>query len=252
MRALSRRNPRFRRYPQRRQYQSPQSRRKSPRIRRRRRPDLANATRITGSHTDQTSPKCHRPLSRVSARAHNVHTPNSLSWGRMLYHVDVTTWFLFWVQLDWFISTNVGQPMPMYVHWIVYTPIPPVSIVRKTMYRNFNRLIPPEASMCLSFVRYRLHFYHFTELNSDFRYPHDPNYVSVIHLRMTPFWSPPIHPEDLFYTTLIPPPPVSPPTEQLEYTDNAPTPWCKKESPLNFCFTCQSSCHVFYSRPIPS
>ena len=163
-------------------------------------------------------------LWRVSARAHNVHTPNSLSWGRMPYHVDVTTWFLFWVQLDWFISTNGGQPRPMYVHGIVYTPIPPVSVVRKTMYRNFNRLIPPEVSMYLSFVRYRLHFYHIAELNPHFHYPYDVNYVRVIHLRMTRFWSPPIHPEDLFYTTLILPPPVSPPTEQLEYTDNAPTP----------------------------
>ena len=37
---------------------------------------------------------------RISARAHNLHTPNSLSWRRMPHHVDVTTWFLFWVQLD--------------------------------------------------------------------------------------------------------------------------------------------------------
>ena len=91
------------------------------------------------------------------------------------------------------------------------------------MYRNFNRLIPPEVSMCLSFVRYRLHFYHIAELNPDFRYPYDPDHVRVIHQRMTRFWSPPIHPEDLFYTTLIPT--ASPPTaEQLEYKDNAPTP----------------------------
>ena len=161
---------------------------------------------------------------RASARAHNNHTPNSLSWGRMPYHVDVTTWFLFWVQLDWFISTNVEQPMPMYVHGTVYTPISPVASVRKTMYRNFNRLIPPEASVCLSFVRYRLHFYHIQDLNSRFPYPYDPNEVRVIHLRRTSFWSPPIHPEDLFYTTLIPPPDGPPTAEQLEYLDNAPTP----------------------------
>ena len=124
-------------------------------------------------------------LWRVSARAHNLHTPNSLSWRRMPYHMDITTWFLFWVQLDWFVSTNAGYPLPLYVHGNIYTPIPPVSRVRKTMYRNFNRLIPPEASMCLSMVRYRLHFYHIAELNPDFRYPHDPNYVSVTHLLIT-------------------------------------------------------------------
>ena len=162
-------------------------------------------------------------LWRHSARAHNNHTPNSLSWGRLPYHVDVTTWFLLWVQLDWFVSTNVEQPMPMYVHGTVYTPIPPVASVRKTMYRNFNRLIPPEASVCLSFVRYRLHFFHIQYLNSRFPYPYDRNEVRVIHLRMTRFWSPPIHPEDLFYTTLIPN--TTPPAaEQLEYLDNAPTP----------------------------
>ena len=165
-------------------------------------------------------------LWRVSARAHNLHTPNSLSWRRLPYHVDITTWFLFWVHLDWFISTNVEQPMPLYVHGIVYTPIPPVARVRKTMYRNFNRLIPPEASVCLSFVRYRLDFYHIADLprHRHFPYPHDPNYVTVIHQRMTRFWSPPIYPEDLFYTTLIPPRASPPPAEQLEYIDNAPTP----------------------------
>ena len=80
--------------------------------------------------------------------------------------------------------------------------------------------------MCLSMVRYRLLFYHIAELNPDFRYPPDPNYVSVSHLRMTRFWSMPIHPEDLFYTTLIPPPRVSPQAspERLEYIDNAPKP----------------------------
>ena len=161
---------------------------------------------------------------RHSARAHNNHTPNSLSWGRMPYHVDVTTWFPFWVQLDWFISTNVGQPMPMYVHGTVYTPISPVACVRKTMYRNFNRLIPPEASVCLSFVRYRLHFYHIADIHPRFPYPYDPNEVRVIHLRMTRFCSPPIYPQDLFYTALIPPPDGPPAAEQLEYLDNAPTP----------------------------
>ena len=165
-------------------------------------------------------------LWRHSARAHNLHTPNSLSWRRLPYHIDITTWFLFWVNLDWFISTNVEQPMPLYVHGIVYTPIPPVARVRKTMYRNFNRLIPPEASVCLSFVRYRLHFYHIADLprHRHFPYPHDPNYVTVNHQRMTRFCSPPIYPEDLFYTTLVPPRASPPPAEQLEYIDNAPRP----------------------------
>ena len=163
-------------------------------------------------------------LWRHSARAHNLHTPNSLSWRRLPHHIDITTWFLFWVNLDRFISTNVGRPMPLYVHGIVYTPIPAVSRVRKTMYRHFNSLIPPEASMCLSFVWYRLHFYHIVGLNPDFHYPYDRNEVRVVHLRMTRFWSPPIYPEDLLYTTLIPPRASPPPAEQLEYIDNAPTP----------------------------
>ena len=110
----------------------------------------------------------------------------------------------------------------------VYTLIPPVSRVRKTMYRHFNRLIPQEAHMCLSFVRYRLRFRYIAELNElfNFRYPYDPNEVNVIYLRMTRFWTPPIHPEDLFYTTLIPPPRDSPPgsPERLQYIDKTPTP----------------------------
>ena len=110
-------------------------------------------------------------LWRVSARAHNLHTPNSLSRRRMPHHVDITTWFLFWVQLNWFISTNAGYPLLLYVHGNIYTPIPPVSRVRKTMYRNFNRLIAPEANMCLSMVRYRLRFYYIAELNPDIPNP---------------------------------------------------------------------------------
>ena len=79
--------------------------------------------------------------------------------------------------------------------------------------------------MCLSFVRYRFHFYHIVGLNPYFHYPYDRNEVRVVHLRMTRFWSPPIYPEDLLYTTLIPPRASPPqPAEQLEYTDNAPTP----------------------------
>ena len=162
---------------------------------------------------------------RASAMAHNVHTPNSLSWRRLPYHIDITTWYLFWVNLDWFISTNAGHPLPLYVHGIVYTPIPPVSRVRKTMYRLFNRLILTEVHHCLSFVRYRLRFHHIPELNQlyNFPYPYDVNEVNVIHLRLTRFWTPPIHPEDLLYTTLVPPPTRASP-ERQEYNDNAPTP----------------------------
>ena len=165
-------------------------------------------------------------LWRHSARAHNLHTPNSSSWRRLPYHIDLTTWYLFWVNLDWFISTNVEQPMPLYVHGIVYTPIPAVSRVRKTMYRHFNSLIPPEASVFLSFVRYRLDFHNIAEIiqSFNFPYPYDRNEVRVIHLRMTPSWSPPIYPQDLLYTTLIPPRANPPPAEQLEHIDNAPTP----------------------------
>ena len=101
--------------------------------------------------------------------------------------------------LDWFISTNAGHPLPLYIHGNMYTPIPPVSRVRKTIYQLFNRLIPQEAHMCLSMVRYRLRFYHIAELslpNSDYRYPNNPNKVKVTHLHTTRFWSPPIHPEE--------------------------------------------------------
>ena len=163
---------------------------------------------------------------RASAMAHNLHTPNSLSWRRLPYHIDVTTWFLFWVNLDWFISTNVGYPLPLYVAGIVYTPIPPVSRVRKTVYRLFNRLIPVQAHQCLSFVRYRLLFQHIAEINQlfIFPYPYDLNEVRIIHLRMTRFWTPPIHPEDLLYTTLVPPPTHDASPERQEYNDNAPTP----------------------------
>ena len=163
---------------------------------------------------------------RASARALNPHTPNSLSWRSLPYHIDINGWFLFWEQLNWFIFNNVEepifnnveQPMPMYVHGIVYTPIPPVARVRKTMYRQFNRLIPPEVSVRLSFVRYRLHLFHVADLNPHFHHPYE---AQVLNLRMTRIWTPPIYPEDL---TLIPPRASPPPTEQLKYIDNAPMP----------------------------
>ena len=130
---------------------------------------------------------------RASAAAHLHHQPNTPSWRRLPHHVNATVWFLFWVNLDWFISTNAGPPLPLYVHGYVYTPIPPVPRVRKTMYRLFNHFIPPEVQPCLSFVRYRLRFYHIPELfqQRNFVYPYDANEVNVTHLRFTRFWTPP-------------------------------------------------------------
>ena len=109
-------------------------------------------------------------LLRASAMAHNLHGPNTPSWRRLPHHVDVTFWYLFWVNLDWFISTNAGHPLPLYVHGNMYTLIPPMSRVRKTMYRHFNQLIPQEAHMCLSMVRYRLPFRHIAEMNELFNF----------------------------------------------------------------------------------
>ena len=42
---------------------------------------------------------------RSSAAAHNLHHAGTPSWEFLPYPIDPMVWYLFWVNLDWFIST---------------------------------------------------------------------------------------------------------------------------------------------------
>ena len=80
---------------------------------------------------------------RASATAYNIHQPNNPTWRRMPHPIDLTIFQLFWINLDWFISTNGGLPLAVYVHGYVYTPVPAISRIRKTVYRLFNSINTP-------------------------------------------------------------------------------------------------------------
>ena len=149
---------------------------------------------------------------RSSAFAHSIHQPGTRSWQRLPFPIDPMVWYLFWVNMDWFISTTPNEPRPLYIHAIVYTPVEPIQLVRKTMYRLINQTIPEEVRQCLANVFYRIRFRRIDEqlLAGPFAYPYDPNEVTVTHIRFTRFWSPTDYHDDFPYTTEIPSPPPSP------------------------------------------
>ena len=111
------------------------------------------------------------------------------------------------------ISTTPDGLRPLFIHAIIYTPMEPIQLVRKTIYRLINQTIPDDARPCLQSVHYRLRFLRVPViLEGDiFHYPYDPNEVTVTHIRFSRFWSPPIHPEDYHYTTDFHPTPSSSP-----------------------------------------
>ena len=87
---------------------------------------------------------------RSSAFAHSHHQPGTSSWKCLPYPIDLRVWYLFWVNLDWFISTSPEEPRPLYVHAIVYTPVGPVQSVRKVVYRLIYQLFPATVYTCNS------------------------------------------------------------------------------------------------------
>ena len=60
---------------------------------------------------------------RNSAFAHSIHQLSTPSWQRRPHPIDTMVWYLFSVNLDWFISTTPDGPRPLFIHTIVYTPM---------------------------------------------------------------------------------------------------------------------------------
>ena len=148
---------------------------------------------------------------RSSAIAHSLHQPGTPHWQHLPYHIDPIIWYLFWVNMDWFISTSQEGPRPLYIHAVVYTPVEPIQSMRKAVYRLINQTIPMSVRECLSFVRYRIRFRQAGEGAEAYPYPYDRNQVTFTHIRFSRFWSPAYYLEDRPYTTELPPtPPESP------------------------------------------
>ena len=93
-----------------------------------------------------------------SAVAHSIHQPGTRSWQSLPFRIDPMVWNLFWVNMDWFISTIPEGPRALYIHAVVYTPVDPVQHIRKTIYRLITQIIPAEVRSCLSHIKHRLRF----------------------------------------------------------------------------------------------
>ena len=122
-------------------------------------------------------------------------------------------WYLFWVNMDWFISTIPEGPRPLYIHAIVYTPVDPVQSMLKAVYQLINQIMPMSVRQWLPHVKYRIRFRQAGDNGVEaFPYPYNPHKVTFTHIHFTRFWSPVIYFEDFPYTTSIPPTPPNPPT----------------------------------------
>ena len=140
---------------------------------------------------------------RGSALAHSHHQPGTRSWLTLPYVIDSMVWYLFWVNMDWLISTIPEGPRPLFINAVVYTPIEPTQLIRKTVYTLIDLTMPVSVRECLSFVRYRIRF----RLIDDRIDPYDRNEVTFTHIRFSRYWSPAYHPKDCPYTTELPPTP---------------------------------------------
>ena len=63
---------------------------------------------------------------RSSAIAHSLRQPGMPHWQHLPYPIDPIIWYLFWVNMDWFISTMPEGPRPLYIQythpWILCSP----------------------------------------------------------------------------------------------------------------------------------
>ena len=130
--------------------------------------------------------------------------------------IDPIIWYLFWVNMDWFISTIPEGPRPLYIHAVVYTPVEPLQSIRKAVYRLINMIMPAPVRECLSYVKYRIRFRQAGGGAEAYPYPYDPNQVTFTHIRFARFWSPVYYPEDRPYTTELPPTPPESPQSSTE------------------------------------
>ena len=146
---------------------------------------------------------------RATSYAHRIHQSGTQFWDDLPYEIDPMVWYLMWVNLDWFISTNPEGPRPLYIHAAIFLPVQPVQRVRIIIYRLINNVIPNDVWPCLWVVRYRLRFQFIPneQLQGPNAYPFDPHEITVTHIRFTHYWSPPDYPEDYPYTTDVDPTP---------------------------------------------
>ena len=138
---------------------------------------------------------------RASAFAHSHHQSGSEFWENLPYSIDVMTWYIIWVNLDWFLSTNPEGAQPLYIHAVVYLPIDPIPRVRRTVYRLIQRLFPEPARECLALWRFRLWFRNFRQIDN---HTLNPNEVAITNIQFTRFWSPAMYSQDFPYTVEIP------------------------------------------------
>jgi len=139
---------------------------------------------------------------RASAIAHTIHQEDTISWDILPFPIDPLVWCIFWVQLDWFISTSPDGRNPLYIHAAVNTPVEPTEEVRKTFYQLVNKLIPRAVYPCLQEIVHRERFTHIAEYDRDGqRYAYNRNEVTVTSSnRMSRFWSPEYF-DDVSYTS---------------------------------------------------
>ena len=149
---------------------------------------------------------------RSSGFAHSHHQPGTTSWRRLPHCIDPIVWYLFWVNMDWFISTCPEGPRPLYIHANVYTPREPTQSMRMVVYRFINELFPATVHACLTHVKYRIRFMPAGDNGAEaFPYPYNPHEVTFTHIRFSRFWSPVHYFSDYPYTTDLPPNPPTPP-----------------------------------------
>ena len=160
---------------------------------------------------------------RNSSVAHTIHQPGTRSWQRLPFRIDPMVWYLFWVNLDWFISTIPEGHRPLYIHANVFTPVEPVQYMRRAIYRLILHTIPAAVHVYLSYVRFRLYFRPAGDNGAEaFPYPYDPTEITFTHIRFTRFWSPTYHPDDYPYTIDFPTNPPTPPESPQTSPQSSP------------------------------
>lgn len=129
-----------------------------------------------------------------SGRACKFHEPGSRYWERRPYSIDPMTWYLFWVNLDWYLSVFTGNRL-LYIHADVYMPIEPDYQSRVTVYAMIERTIPAAINRHVSFVRYRLQFRRVHEPREDgsFPFPYNRKEITIVNFNLRQTWKQPIN-----------------------------------------------------------
>ena len=62
---------------------------------------------------------------RATSYAHTIHQQGSQYWDELPHYIDPMVWYMMWVNLDWFISTNPEGPRPLFIHTAIFLPVQP-------------------------------------------------------------------------------------------------------------------------------